>query len=370
MTFAARMLVLQSALQRQKAYAEGWGKEWDEKFKRDTDAYNLLKLKYQIEHPRWDQRFAQGVTDFGTGLVETAWDVATAPVNFADSVVHVGAAGVAEMIGDHHAGASLMRHAGKSMVKVSDGLGVVPFVGTAVDLAVAGVAEASGDHSLAQRKLSDAATDAIADVVTVATGGVGGAVMKAGKVVGKVAIKTAQKTAGKVAIKTAEKTAVHESFAAVEKTTVKSAQHAIISAPKIVEKTAAKAVVEKAAEKAVVEKAAEKAVVKKAAEKAVVKKSMAKGAVKSLAKGTVNRAVLNAAFDSILPAEEPLVDTVDSGGTTNEATISYSSNYIPVFVGLGVGFIVSGGIVKKVAFGGAAATGTAWVLYRQSLISY
>tara|TARA_B100001996_G_scaffold363581_1_gene331959 strand:- start:1120 stop:2175 length:1056 start_codon:yes stop_codon:yes gene_type:complete len=351
------MLVYYSALQRQKAVAEGKGKEWDEKFKRDTDAYNLLKLKYQAEHPRWDQKFASGAADFGTGLWDTAWDIATAPVNLADSVVHVGAAGVAEMIGDHHAGAALMKHAGASMVKVSDGLGVVPFVGTAVDLAVAGVAEASGDHSLAQRKLGDAAADAIADVVTVATGGVGGVAMKVGKVATKVAVKTAGKAAGKVAIKTAQKTAVHESVAAVEKTTVKSAQHAIISAPKIVEKTAAKAVVEKA-------------VVKKAAEKAVVKESMAKGAVKSLAKGTVNRAVLNAAFDSILPAEEPLVDTVDSGGTTNEATISYSSNYIPVLVGLGVGFIVSGGVVKKVAFGGAAATGTAWVLYRQSLISY
>lgn len=342
MTFAAQTQIYAYWKYRLAANAKGPAalKAFDEKFKEDTNTYKLLMLKQQAEHPRADQRIAKGFGDFGTGLVSTLGDIAMAPANVMDSVVHVAAAGIVELAGDHHTGAALMRHAGKSMVKASDGLGAVPFVGTAMDLAVAGVAEASGDHDLSQRKLGDAATDAIADVVTVATGGVGGVAMKAGKVVGKVAMRTA------------EKTAVHEGVAAVEKTAVKSAQHAIISAPKIAEKTAAKAVV------------------RKTAEKTIVKESLAKGAAKSLAKGTLNRAVLNSAFDSILPVEEPPMDTEDTGGTINEATTVHSPSYVPVLVGLGVGFVVPGGVVKRIMFGGAAATGTALVLYRQSLISH
>ena len=320
MTFAAQMQIYAYWKYRLAASAKGPAalKAFDEKFAKDTNTYKLLMLKQQAEHPRWDQRFTEGVGNFGTGLLDTAGKIAMAPVHLATGVAQTAAAGVAELAGDHHTGAALMKDAGSNMVKASDGMGVIPFVGTAMDMAVAGVAEASGDHDLAQRKLGDAATDAIADVVTVATGGVGGVVMKGAKVVGKTAIKTA------------EKTAVHETVAAVEKTAVKSATHTAIAAPKIVEKTAAKAVVEESV-------------------------------AKSLAKGTLQRAVLNSAFDSILPAHAPPVETVEP---VDEATTPHSANYIPVLVGLGVGFIVPGGLVKKIAFGGAAATGTALVLYR------
>lgn len=315
-----------------------------------------------------------------------------------------------------------MQDAGHAMIDASDGLGVVPIVGTLTDLAVAGVAEASGDHELSQRKMNDATVDAIGDGLTLLTlplGGIGGAAFKGGSTLVKAGAQTAVRTAVEAGVETTVKAVEKGAIGAVERTAIntgkraglesatllqsrigvhtseqtvklaaaeqaikaattrtgtqaaelaakREAAEAATKAAEVAAKREAAAAATKAAEREAVVQA-EKAALRAGA-KGATKHSIKKSVAKFLAKGTLERATVNAAVDNLLPTLFPGVksntqnEVGPSDGSAPHTLMGSFEQYLPYLVGGGVAVFVPGSIIKKIALGGGAGLATIFII--------